>query len=62
MERWADDDGVQALFEIFTTSQRLILKSMDLPSYKTWHKKTLLSHNFLEKYPLFGSKFQPGKD
>ena len=29
MERWADDDGVQALFEIFTTSQRLILKSMD---------------------------------
>lgn len=29
MERWADDDGVQALFEIFTASQRLILKSLD---------------------------------
>lgn len=29
MERWTNEDGVQALFEIFTASQRLILNSLD---------------------------------
>lgn len=29
MERWAEDDGVQALFEIFAASQRWMLKSLD---------------------------------
>lgn len=29
MERWTNEDGVQRLFEIFTASQRLVLKSLD---------------------------------
>lgn len=29
MERWANEDGVQGLFEIFTVSQHLILNSLD---------------------------------
>lgn len=29
MERWADDDGVQGLFEIFAASQRWMVKSLD---------------------------------
>lgn len=29
MERWTNEDGVQALFEVFTASQRLILNSLD---------------------------------
>lgn len=29
MERWAEDEGVQALFEIFAASQRWMLKSLD---------------------------------
>ena len=29
MERWTSEDGVQKLFEIFLTSQKLILHSLD---------------------------------
>lgn len=43
MERWTNEDGVQRLFEIFTVSQRLVLKSLDYQgAHLTKHQLYLL--------------------